>query len=55
MFKSLQIFICLFIFCAASAQEEVVNSVYFEFDKFNLDEKQANTGSDSYLKKVTKR
>jgi outer membrane protein OmpA-like peptidoglycan-associated protein len=43
MFKSLQIFICLFIFCAASAQEEVVNSVYFEFDKFNLDEKQANT------------
>lgn len=25
-----------------SAQEEVVHSVYFEFDKFNLDEKKAN-------------
>lgn len=32
----------LFIFNLAAAQEEVVHSVYFEFDKFTLDEKQAN-------------
>ena len=35
--------ICLLLFVtAAFAQEEVVQSVYFEFDKFTLDEKQAN-------------
>jgi len=28
------------------AQEEKVQSVYFEFDKYNLDEKQANTVVD---------
>lgn len=30
----------LFIVCSASAQEEVIQSVYFEFDKFSLDKKQ---------------
>ncbi|WP_313805811.1 OmpA family protein [Flavobacterium sp.] len=35
-------FIFLFAFNLLSAQEEVVHSVYFEFDKFNLDDKQAN-------------
>jgi outer membrane protein OmpA-like peptidoglycan-associated protein len=34
----------LFFYCGfLQAQEEVVQSVYFDFDKFNLDEKQANT------------
>lgn len=28
--------------CAASAQEETVYSIYFEFDKYNLDDKQGN-------------
>lgn len=32
----------LFLFGILHAQEEVVQSVYFQFDKFNLDEKQAN-------------
>lgn len=36
------IFACLFFCNLLSAQEEVVHSVYFEFDKFNLDEKQAD-------------
>ena len=36
------LFICSFLY----AQEEVVQSVYFEFDKFHLDEKQANTVVD---------
>lgn len=37
-------FIAFFLFTTFTAfsQEEVVQSVYFEFDKFNLDEKQAN-------------
>lgn len=35
------LFLLLFITNLISAQEEVVHSVYFEFDKFNLDEKQA--------------
>ena len=37
--------ILLFLFFLpfnALCQEEVVHSVYFEFDKYNLDEKQAN-------------
>ena len=36
------LFFCGFLY----AQEEVVQSVYFEFDKFQLDEKQANTVVD---------
>ena len=36
------LFICSFLY----AQEEVVQSVYFEFDKFHLDEKQGNTVVD---------
>ena len=31
----------LLLFGLLQAQEEVVHSVYFEFDKFNLDDKQA--------------
>lgn len=34
-------FLPLFLFGFVHAQEEVVHSVYFEFDKFSLDEKQA--------------
>ena len=37
--KIVQIFLLLF-FGILSAQEEAVHSVYFEFDKFSLDEKQ---------------
>lgn len=42
-------FVTLFILLLCGclhAQEEVVVSVYFEFDKYNLDEKQANTVID---------
>lgn len=40
--KKLITLICtLFLALAAYSQEEVVHSVYFEFDKFSLDEKQA--------------
>ena len=42
MLKSFQILILLFSFSIVSAQEEIVNSVYFEFDKYHLDEKQGN-------------
>lgn len=42
MFKPYQILVFFLVFSFASAQEEVVNSVYFEFDKYNLDEKQGN-------------
>jgi outer membrane protein OmpA-like peptidoglycan-associated protein len=34
-------FLLLLCFSSAFSQEEVVHSVYFEFDKFSLDEKQA--------------
>ena len=34
-------FLPLLIFGWVHAQEEAVKSVYFEFDKFSLDEKQA--------------
>jgi outer membrane protein OmpA-like peptidoglycan-associated protein len=37
----LSVFLVL-IFANLSAQEEVVNSVYFEFDKYQLNEKQGN-------------
>ncbi|MCG2610415.1 OmpA family protein [Flavobacterium sp. SM15] len=38
-----RVFYLLLLFAnLISAQEEVVHSVYFEFDKFNLDEKKAN-------------
>ena len=40
--KILPIFLCGIIY----SQEEVVQSVYFEFDKFNLDEKQGNAVVD---------
>lgn len=33
----------LFLFVTSQAQEESVQSVYFEFDKFNIDENQKNT------------
>ncbi|HSD14360.1 MAG TPA: OmpA family protein [Flavobacterium sp.] len=36
------VFFLLLLTHFAQAQEEVVHSVYFEFDKFSLDEKQAN-------------
>lgn len=39
-------FILLFFGGFLYAQEEVVQSVYFEFDKFHLDEKQGNTVVD---------
>ncbi len=39
MIKILRILPLLF-FCFANAQEEVVQSVYFEFDKYTLDKKQ---------------
>ena len=40
------------IFCGLMyAQEEVVQSVYFEFGKFNLDEKQATAAID-FIKKT---
>lgn len=42
MLKSFQILFLLFSFSVVSAQEEIVNSVYFEFDKYHLDEKQGN-------------
>jgi outer membrane protein OmpA-like peptidoglycan-associated protein len=38
-FTFIILFFCGFLY----AQEEVVQSVYFEFDKFQLDEKQVNT------------
>lgn len=39
--------IFLFLFCGfLHAQEEVVQSVYFDFDKFHLDEKQGNAAVD---------
>lgn len=41
-FKILTLFFCGFIF----AQEESVHSVYFEFDKFTLDENQAQATVD---------
>lgn len=40
MFKNIKYLLLLF-FGFVSAQEEAVHSVYFEFDKFNLDDKQA--------------
>ena len=39
-------FFILFCYGYIYAQEEVVQSVYFEFDKFQLDEKQVNTVID---------
>ncbi|MGH2665255.1 OmpA family protein [Flavobacterium sp.] len=42
MRHSLTVLLLFFVFSFASAQEEVVNSIYFEFDKYHLDEKQGN-------------
>jgi outer membrane protein OmpA-like peptidoglycan-associated protein len=41
-FRFLTLFFCGFLY----AQEEVVQSVYFDFDKFHLDEKQGNAVID---------
>ena len=46
-FKFLPILFCL----ALQAQEEVVHSVYFEFDKFTLNEKEVNEAID-FIKKT---
>ena len=45
--KFLPLLICSFLY----AQEEVVQSVYFEFDKFNLEEKQEKAVVD-YIQKT---
>lgn len=45
--KFLTFFLCGFLY----AQEEVVQSVYFEFDKFNLDENQGKAVID-YIQKT---
>ena len=45
--KFLPLFFCSFLY----AQEEVVQSVYFEFDKFNLEEKQGRAVVD-YIQKT---
>ena len=45
--KFLPLLFCSFLY----AQEEVVQSVYFEFDKFNLEEKQGKTVVD-YIQKT---
>lgn len=45
--KFLSLLICSFLY----AQEEVVQSVYFEFDKFNLEEKQGKAVID-YIQKT---
>ena len=45
--KFLPLLICSFLY----AQEEVVQSVYFEFDKFNLEEKQGKAVID-YIQKT---
>ncbi len=42
MFKWFGFLLLLIPLSNTIAQEEIVNSVYFEFDKYNLDEKQAN-------------
>ncbi|WP_395043491.1 OmpA family protein [Flavobacterium sp.] len=44
-------FLPLFIFGFIQAQEEAVSSVYFEFDKFSLDEKQSKEAID-FIKKT---
>lgn len=44
-------FLPLFFFGFLHAQEEVVQSVYFEFDKYSLDEKQADAVLD-YISKT---
>ena len=52
MLRFLKIFPFL-IFGLLQAQEEKVQSVYFQFDKFNLDEKQANDVIN-FIKNITK-
>ncbi|SFB09443.1 OmpA family protein [Flavobacterium swingsii] len=53
--KKIQHFFFLFIFLSFSeaimAQEEIIHSVYFDFDKFKLDEKQANE-TVNFIKKI---
>ena len=44
-------FLPILIFGFLQAQKEVISSVYFEFDKFNLDEKQGNAIID-FIKKT---
>lgn len=43
--------VCSMIFASVCAQEEVVQSVYFDFDKYSLDEKQATSVID-FIKKT---
>ena len=47
--KFLPLILCGFLY----AQEEVVQSVYFEFDKFNLEEKQEKAVVDYIQKTVS--
>ncbi len=47
LFKYSFLFFCGFVF----SQEEAVHSVYFEFDKFSIDEKQENEVVD-FIKKI---
>lgn len=49
--KKAALFLLLFLVSVASAQEEVVQSVYFEFDKYELDTKQAQAVVD-FIKKT---
>ena len=44
-------FVPLLFCCFLQAQEEVVHSVYFEFDKFTLNEKEVNEAID-FIKKT---
>ena len=46
-------FLPLFIIGIIHAQEEVVQSVYFQFDKYNLEQKQAEAVYN-FIKNQTK-
>ena len=53
--RKIQFFFFLLLFLSFSepimAQEEIIHSVYFDFDKFKLDEKQANE-TVSFIKNI---
>ncbi len=49
--RNTALFLLYFLVSVASAQEEVVQSVYFEFDKYDLDPKQAQAVVD-FIKKT---
>ena len=46
MLKSGLIVISLFTFCALFAQEKKIGTVYFDFDKYNIDATQAQLVTD---------